>query len=59
MSNPTCPVHKTPLLPEGKDLLFCPDCDYTITRKSLGDAGKRPKRTMLVWQQDGRRKKAI
>lgn len=36
MSAHVCPVHKTPLLPEGIALLTCPDCDYTIMRASLG-----------------------
>lgn len=59
MSVPLCPVHKTPLLPEGKALLFCPDCDYSVTRVSLGADGKhnRPG-NVLKAQYPGNRKPA-
>lgn len=43
MSLPLCPKHKVPLLPEGSQVLYCPDpsCCHATTRAALGEAGKQ------------------
>lgn len=59
MSLPLCPKHKVPLLPEGANLLACPECEHIIVRVKSNSTEERRliKVAHKLGYQDARRKK--